>query len=115
MSNLGVFLEKIKSNLKSISFDEVIAFIDEYYLFSPTMFKNGDQINDAGQNNGSCKIFYFSKINQLSESETLACFGKYYRIDVLNNPEGTDHQNIRNFMKFGWAGISFDGIALSLK
>lgn len=110
-----VFLVKIKTNPESISFAEVIAFIDEHYLFSPTFFKNGDQINAAGQNNGSCKIFYFSKINQLTKEETLACFGDFYRIDVLKNPKGTDHQNIRNFIKYGWEGISFEGVALTKK
>jgi len=31
---------------------------------------------------------------------------------VLGNPQGTDHQNIRNFMKIGWIGIAFEGDAL---
>jgi hypothetical protein len=115
MEKIETFITKIKANPANISFAEVISFIDENYLFSPTSFKNGDQINASGQNNGSCKIFYFGLINQLSEAETLACFGDYYRVEVLKNPEGTDHQNIRNFMIFGWVGISFDGIALSLK
>jgi HopJ type III effector protein len=34
-------------------------------------------------------------------------------VDVLENPEATNHQNIRNFMKTGWAGISFEGTALT--
>jgi len=33
----------------------------------------------------------------------------------LKNPEGTDHQNIRNFMKSGWDGITFDQNALKDK
>jgi hypothetical protein len=36
-------------------------------------------------------------------------------LDVLKNPNGTDHQNIRNFIEFGWDGISFDGEALKKK
>ena len=35
--------------------------------------------------------------------------------DVLENPQGTNHQNIRNFMKTGWDGIQFEGNALKLK
>jgi len=31
------------------------------------------------------------------------------------NPNGTDHQNIRNFMKTGLEGLQFDGIALTEK
>jgi len=34
----------------------------------------------------------FAQLQQLSQAETLACFGKYYREDVLQNPEGDDHQ-----------------------
>jgi hypothetical protein len=45
----------------------------------------------------------------------LACFGSYYRKDVLENPNGTDHQNIRNFMNRGWEGISFEKEALGIK
>ena len=55
------------------------------------------------------------EIQNLSEAETLACFGAYYYEDVLQNPNGTDHQNIRNFMKTGWDGIAFYGSALVLK
>ena len=33
----------------------------------------------------------------------------------LGNPEGIDHQNIRNFMEFGWEGVVFEGEALTKK
>jgi hypothetical protein len=39
-------------------------------------------------------------------------FGTYYRNDVLANPTGTDHGNIRNFMLSGWSEIKFDSPAL---
>jgi hypothetical protein len=45
----------------------------------------------------------------------LACFGTYYRDDVLANPEGSDHGNIRNFMKTGWAGVSLPEGVLTVK
>jgi hypothetical protein len=41
-------------------------------------------------------------------------FWRYYQEDVLGDPEGTSHQNIRNFMKTGWDG-AFYGEALELK
>ncbi|NNF96141.1 MAG: hypothetical protein HKM94_04340 [Halobacteria archaeon] len=47
------------------------------------------------------------------ELETLACFGKYYREDVLQHPQGTDHLNIRTFMRHGWSGIQFEYPALT--
>ena len=38
--------------------------------------------------------------------------GDYYRVDVLQHPDATDHQNIRQFIQYGWAGITFEGCAL---
>lgn len=110
------FLEKIKNN-EAVSFDETIAVINENYHYQPTEFSNGLNehrlINKAGTNEGSCRIFAFAQIYQLDQPQTLNLFGDYYRVDVLKNPDGTSHQNIRNFMQYGWAGISFNGEALT--
>lgn len=111
--SISEFVNKLKSDAKSISFQETIAVIDVNYSFMPTAFTNGNQHNKAGENNGSCKIFAFAKLNHLDKLETLSCFGSYYFEDVLQNPEGTDHQNIRNFMEYGWEGINFENEALS--
>ncbi|OJX28013.1 MAG: type III effector [Chryseobacterium sp. 36-9] len=108
-------LEQLKNTLETINFKEVIALIDENYDFTPTKFANGNIVNEANENNGSCKIFSFAKLNRFSKDDTLALFGDFYRTDVLQNPEGADHQNIRNFIKFGWDGILFDGNALEKK
>lgn len=110
-----MILEQLKNSPETIDFKDVIAFIDENFDFAPTKFTNGNTVNDANQNNGSCKIFSLAKLNQFSKEETLALFGDFYRTDVLKNPKGTDHQNIRNFMAFGWDGISFEGEALKKK
>ena len=107
-----MLFEKLENSPEGIQFNEVIDFIDAHYEFAPTKFRNGNTVNEAGQNNGSCKVFSFAKLNALSKEETLALFGDFYRTDVLQNPEGADHQNIRNFMEFGWDGISFEGEAL---
>ena len=109
------FLEKLKQTPKAIAFPETIAVIDENYDFTPTTFANGTQHNAAGENSGSCKLFAFAQLQNLSQAETLACFGAYYSDEVLGDPEGTNHQNIRNFMKLGWEGIHFEGEALTLK
>lgn len=106
------FLEQLQENPKSITFQDTINVIEENYDFEPTAFKNGNQQNNPGENNGSCKIFSFAKLQNLSKEATLACFGSYYFEDVLKNPDGNDHQNIRNFMQFGWGGIHFEGEAL---
>lgn len=110
-----MILNQLKTSPETIDFKEVISYIDEYYNFTPTKFTNGNTVNEADQNNGSCKVFSFGKLNNLSKEDTLALFGDFYRNDVLKNPEGTDHQNIRNFMTFGWDGISFKGEPLKQK
>ncbi|REC74816.1 type III effector [Chryseobacterium elymi] len=110
-----MLLEQLKNSPETIQFKEVIAYIDGQYDFTPTSFKNGTAINEAGQNNGSCKVFSFAKLQGLSKEHTLPLFGEFYREDVLKNPEGTDHQNIRNFMEYGWEGIYFEGEALKQK
>lgn len=113
--NLESFLEKLEQTPQSIAFTDTIATIEANYDFTPTAFENGLQHNAAGDNSGSCKLFAFAEIQNLSEAATLACFGAYYFEDVLKNPNGTDHQNIRNFMNIGWDGIAFYGSALVLK
>ncbi|NML71176.1 HopJ type III effector protein [Chryseobacterium sp. RP-3-3] len=110
-----MLLEQLKNNPETIQFKEVIAYIDEHYDFTPTEFKNGNTVNEAGQNNGSCKVFSFAKLQELAKEQVLPLFGEFYREDVLKNPEGTDHQNIRNFMEYGWDGVSFEGEALKEK
>ena len=116
--SLTAFIEKINNNTP-VGFDETIAVITENYHYQYTEFSNGlnehTLINQAGTNEGSCKIFAFAKIQQLDQQQTLSLFGDYYRLDVLNDPQGSGHQNIRNFMKYGWVGIGFKGEALIAK
>lgn len=112
---INTFLDKLKQIPTEIAFAETIATIEENYTFTLTAFKNGEQYNAAGENSGSCKLFAFAKLQNLSQAETLACFGAYYFEEVLGDPEGTNHQNIRSFMKTGWDGIQFEGEALTSK
>lgn len=112
-SDLGVFVEQIKQQESNMEFEQVMQVIQDNYQYQPTSFTNGELVNESGTNEGSCKIFYFAQLNELSEQQTLACFGRYYRDDVLKNPNGSDHGNIRNFMKTGWQGIEFKLAALS--
>ena len=116
---LRQLLQKLTETPESMDFNEVIATINEHYLYTPTLFTNGigehKLVNEAGKNEGSCKIFTFAKLNGLTKEQTLACFGNYYREDVLKHPLGNDHQNIRRFIEYGWSGICFDGCALQEK
>lgn len=112
-------LEQLNNSPDTVSFEQVISTIDNHYHYRPTGFCNGvegDQVvNDAGTNEGSCKIFSFAKLQGLNPAQTLSCFGKHYREAVLGNPDGNDHQNIRTFMRHRWDGIKFYAEALLAK
>lgn len=103
---------------QQLDFEDSMAIINDHFDYVPTAFTNGigdTQVNNAaGQNEGSCKIFAFAQLLQLTEAQTLYCFGRFYQ-DVLNTPNGKDHANIRNFMREGWQGIHFEGQALTRK
>lgn len=111
---ISAFIKKLKETPTTIDFKEMMDMVDAHYNYTPVGFTNGNIINEPEQNAGSCKLFSFAKLQNLTKEETLYCFGKYYK-DVLENPEGADHQNIRNFMKTGWQGLSFSGTALIKK
>lgn len=114
---LDDFLLRVKGG-QAIDFKDTMAVIDANYNYRPTEFSNGliePLINEAGRNEGSCKIFSFAKLHELNPAQTLALFGDYYHKDVLDNPDGNDHQNIRRFMRDGWDGIVFQDEALQTK
>ena len=116
--SIELLCKKIREDSKELLFNDVIASIDEYYRYQPTKFSNGlgqdVVVNEAGSNQGSCKVFGFAQLNQLNEQETLRCFCEHYR-DVLNDPQGDGHANIRHFMRNGWDGIVFDQFPLREK
>ncbi|MBC7722005.1 MAG: HopJ type III effector protein [Pedobacter sp.] len=109
---ITTLLTSLKSN--SLAFNEVIKFIETYYQHQQTAFKNGEAYNEATQNQGSAKTFAFAQLNKLSVADTLYLFAEHYQA-VLANPNGIDHQNIRQFMIHGWSGIVFEGVALVAK
>ncbi|WP_374088541.1 HopJ type III effector protein [Methylomicrobium lacus] len=116
--SLSQFLEKIKTNVP-VDFQETIAVITEHYDYRPAEFRNGlgedCLVNSAGVNEGSCKIFAFALLHDLDKQQTLNLFGDFYRVDVLGDPDGKSHQNIRNFIKYGWEGIEFEEMPLEQK
>lgn len=111
---LEEFLATVRSGGR-VSFQDSIATIAEHYDYTPTRFSNGGVANEAGTNEGSCKLFYFAKLHGLSPEQTLSLFGDYYWQDVLEQPEAENHANIRAFMRHGWAGVAYDGAALREK
>ncbi len=104
------YLETLRSGAR-MKFEDLIALIDDDYNYTPAGFTNGEVENTADENQGSAKLFCFAAIHQLSQLETLHCFGQYYQ-DVLNTPESDSHGNIRNFMTYGWGGLKFESPVL---
>lgn len=113
--NIEAFKNKLKTTPTDIQFSETMSAIEANYEFTPTAFKNGALKNAEGQNSGSCKLFAFAIAEGLTKEETLASFGQYYFEDVLKDPHGDGHQNIRNFMNTGFDGLTFEGAALIKK
>ncbi|MCK5903068.1 MAG: HopJ type III effector protein [Cocleimonas sp.] len=113
--NLELFLDKLNTTPDQLEFSDTLNVIDILYEMTETAFTNGDLYNKAGENSGSCKLFTFAKQQGFDQQQTLACFGAYYRNDVLQHPEADNHQNIRQFITTSWGGISFEGNALRLR
>lgn len=110
---------QLDSAPESVQFDQVQQIIAAHFDYTPTAFDNGhddDSVhNAAGANEGSCRLFAFARAQRFSKEQTLHCFGHFYRDHVLGNPAGSDHANIRTFMRHGWAGIRFHGEPLRAK
>lgn len=114
MNTIDSLLEQVKATPNDITFEQVMVVIEANYDFTPSAFKNGDVENTAEQNQGSCKLLAFAKLNELNQGQTLALFAQHYQ-SVLDDPEGDAHQNIRQFMAKGWDGVAFESFPLSVK
>ncbi len=99
---------------KQIVFQDVLSYIEECYSYTPSAFSNGDLQNSAEENQGSARVFYLAYSHRLSEKQTLTLFAEHWD-NVLETPEASNHQNIRQFMKTGWPGIKFNNCVLRPK
>jgi len=110
-----IFNANVEMNADDLKFEEVMELLDENYESQYLEFKNGDLLNKPGENEGSAKLLSYAAVSELDKETTLKLWGQYYR-EVLADPDGDSHQNIRNFMKTGWEGVPFEnGIALTKK
>eukprot|EP00584_Thalassiosira_punctigera_P008337 CAMPEP_0172529752 /NCGR_PEP_ID=MMETSP1067-20121228/3743_1 /TAXON_ID=265564 ORGANISM="Thalassiosira punctigera, Strain Tpunct2005C2" /NCGR_SAMPLE_ID=MMETSP1067 /ASSEMBLY_ACC=CAM_ASM_000444 /LENGTH=210 /DNA_ID=CAMNT_0013313871 /DNA_START=35 /DNA_END=667 /DNA_ORIENTATION=+ len=110
-----LFNANLEMSGDDLMFDEFITLCDEQYEYGLIEFKNGDITNGPGENDGSAKVLSYAALADFDKDMTLKLWGQYYR-DVVATPEKDDHQNIRNFMKYGWDGVDFsNGIALTKK
>lgn len=102
-TDLSALLYAVQSG--AFCFDDVISFIDDHYRYTPTAFTNGTLSNAAGTSEGSCKVFGFAKLHNLSQKDTLSLFCEHYKA-VLTHPNGIDHPNIREFLHWGWQAFA---------
>jgi hypothetical protein len=94
-------------------FADTLSFISANFEYTARRFYNGGTDSAAGANEGSCKVFSLGRLVGLSKQEVLLSFGEHYR-QVVGDPDGTSHGNIRAFMKHGWGGVHFpDGLGLA--
>ena len=93
-------------------FADTLAFIDQYYDYRPSAFRNGPLHNSAEQNQGSCRILAMAQDLNLSDEQALQCFAEHYQ-SVLAQPEGSEHANIRTLMQHGLAAVHFDNQPLT--
>lgn len=104
--------EAVRIHLASLAaghadFDDTLALIERHFEYQPTGFHNGPLYNTAGENAGSCRVFALGQYCALTEADTLALFAQHYR-QVLDEPAGSNHGNIRQFIGTGWSGIRFE-------
>ncbi len=104
--------EAVRIHLASLAaghadFDDTLALIERHFQYQATGFHNGPLYNAAGENAGSCRVFALGQYCNLSEADTLALFAQHYQ-QVLDDPAGDSHGNIRQFISTGWSGIEFD-------
>jgi hypothetical protein len=109
---LADFLQSIENDTHV--FATTLAFINEWYEFTPTAFRNGTVANTAEQNQGSCRVLAFALLEKLSAEQALKCFGEHYR-DVLATPDVDNHLNLRRLQKEGLVDIHFDSAPLRRK
>jgi hypothetical protein len=114
--DMSVFRGQLAAN--TAVFSDTLTLVEKWYDLHPTSFNNGlgeNLVENAmGSNEGSLKVFALGRLNGFTPEQALASFGEHYR-DVKKTPNGSDHQNIRQFMVHGWAGVQFTNAPLTLK
>lgn len=102
---LASFLTAIEADTHQ--FASTLAFIQQWFDFTPTAFSNGTVRNGSDQNQGSCRVLAMALLLGLSAEQTLRCFGEHYR-DVLATPHVDNHHNLRRLQREGLTDIRFD-------
>lgn len=108
-----------KAHENTLLFQDVINTIRKHYECTPVAFRTGagtprETGNAAGTNMASSQLLAYARRLGLDAATTVALYGEHYR-DVLADPGGTSHPNIRAFMANGWAGVNMPEEPLRLR
>lgn len=101
-------------NAGHAEFNDTLTLIERHFEYRPTGFHNGPLYNAADENAGSCRIFALGRYCALPEADTLRLFAQHYN-QVIDDPAGDSHGNIRQYISTGWSGIQFEGEPLTLR
>lgn len=96
------------------AFSATLAFIDEWYEFTPSGFQNGPVRNENHENQSSGKLLALAEQLQLSHQQLLYCFGEHYR-NVLAIPDADNHFNLRYLVANDTPDVQFDHFPLTPK
>lgn len=114
-SECEMFNNNIDMDSSNLMLEDVLETINSHYETQLLEYRVGNIVNKQGENEATGLILSYAALSNMNQETTLKLWGQYYR-DVLKNPTGTDHANIREFMKTGWKGVPFEnGIALTKK
>lgn len=111
-SALQDFLAAIETDTHQ--FAATLAFINQWFEFTPSGFRNGSVINNADQNQGSCRVLAMALQLGFTAEQALKCFGEHYR-EVLATPAVDNHHNLRRLQRQGLVDILFDHPPLQRK
>lgn len=95
-------------------FSATLAFIEDWYEFTPSGFQNGPVRNESNENQGSAKLLALAEHLQLTHQQLLYCFGEHYR-DVLATPDAENHFNLRYLVSTNTPDVQFDHFPLTPK
>lgn len=114
-SECEMFNNNVDMDSSNLMLEDVLEMINAHYETQLLEYSVGNIVNKQGENEATGLILSYAALSNMNKETTLKLWGQYYR-DVLKNPNGTDHANIREFMKNGWNSVPFEnGIALTKK
>lgn len=116
MTDFNLALADLLSSIETDThqFASTLAFINDWFEFTPAAFQNGSVSNTAEQNQGSCRVLALASLQGFTSDQSLKCFGEHYR-EVLATPGVDNHHNLRRLLAEGLVNIEFDHPPLQRK